>query len=631
MHNKGQSLVELLVAIGVASVMLPAIITGFVASREGRVQQTERLAATALLREAEEAIRVVREAGWSGIATNGIYHPVVSGTTWALTSGEESINGFTRRVTVEDVLRDAAGSIVESGGTLDPSTKKVTPTVSWNALFPSQVESIGYLTRYINSRYIETTEADFSAGTLTNTIVTNTAGGEITLGAGGKADWCKPNLSIAAVDLPKQGVANAISAVPGHVSAGTGENASGVSYAHVTISDADPPVGSVVGTFDGYKTNDIWTNATVTAIATDNNFKEVVFLDISQSPIESGYFNAPGNGNGNSVFIAGSVGYMTVGNTLYSFDTSSFSGSRPAVDGSGVALAGDGRKVIVVGSYAFVAVDSATQLQIVDVSNPANLTVVGQAQLPGGDGVSLFVNETGTRAYVVTEPLVGSATVFIIDTSTKVGNQPVLGSYDAAGMSPKGIVVVPGNRAIVVGVGGEEYQVLNISSETTPAKCGGLSVDTGINAVASVVEADGDAYSYSITGDGTSELKIIEGGPGGAAGREGTFESAMFNAGTSVAFNRLSFSATTPNQTEVKLQLAGSDPVDGSCTGSTFSYVGPDGTSGSFFTAAAAIPLSDDVTGYENPSQCWRYKVFLTSTDVTQSPVVSDVTLNYSP
>lgn len=631
MHNKGQSLVELLVAIGVASVMLPAIITGFVASREGRVQQVERLTAVGLLREAEEAGRVVREAGWSGIATSGTYHPAVSGATWILVSGEEVVDGFTRRIVIADVFRDITGAIVEVGGIPDPSTKKVTTTVSWNALFPSQVTSTGYYTRYVNSRRIETTEADFSVGTLTNTIVTNTAGGEITLGAGGKADWCKPSLSIAAVDLPKQGVANAISAVPGHVSAGTGENASGVSYAHVTISDADPPVGSVVGTFDGYKTNDIWTSATVTTIATDNNFKEAVFLDISGSPIETGYFNAPGNGDGNSVFIAGSVGYLTTGNTLYSFDTSSFSGSRPAQDADGVSLAGNGRKVVVVGSFAFVAVDASTQLQIIDVSNPANLAVVGQAQLPAGDGVSLFVNETGTRAYVVTEPQLGSANVFIIDTSTKTGNQSILGSYDTSGMSPKGIVVVPGNRAIVVGTGGEEYQVLNISSETAPTKCGGLSVDTGINAVASVVEADGDAYSYSITGDAASELKIIEGGPGGAAGREGTFESSTFDAGTSVAMNRVSFIATVPSQTEVKLRVAGSDVVGGSCDGAAFSYVGPDGTSGSFFTTAAAVPFSDDGAGYENPSRCWRYKMFLTSNDVTQSPVVSDVTLNYSP
>ena len=58
--------------------------------------------------------------------------------------------------------------------------------------------------------------------------------GEVVLGAtGGVGDWCQPTLAITALDLPKSGVANAISAIQGTLAAGTGENASGVSYANV--------------------------------------------------------------------------------------------------------------------------------------------------------------------------------------------------------------------------------------------------------------------------------------------------------------------------------------------------------------------------------------------------------------
>src|SRR3990172_3870774 len=73
--TKGQSLVELILAVALASILLPALLTGLVSSREGKAQQDNRFTATAYLKEAVEAVRIVREAGWSGIATNGTYYP----------------------------------------------------------------------------------------------------------------------------------------------------------------------------------------------------------------------------------------------------------------------------------------------------------------------------------------------------------------------------------------------------------------------------------------------------------------------------------------------------------------------------------------------------------------------------
>src|SRR3990167_3628807 len=59
--SSGQSLVEILIAIGLTGILLPALLTGLVSSREGKAQEGQRLQATALLRESEEAIRSVRE------------------------------------------------------------------------------------------------------------------------------------------------------------------------------------------------------------------------------------------------------------------------------------------------------------------------------------------------------------------------------------------------------------------------------------------------------------------------------------------------------------------------------------------------------------------------------------------
>lgn len=632
----GQSLIELLMTIALASIVIPALLTAFVSTREGRAQQDQRLQAVFLLQEAQEAVRSVREKDWTTFATNGTFYPSIIGSSWVLLGGTETINGFVRQIVVSDVRRDASGKVVQTGGTIDPSSKKITISVSWNLPLVSIVTSTAYLTRHNNQIYIETTAEEFNAGTKTGVAVTNTDGGEIVLGAGGSGDWCRPNLSIAAVDLPKQGIANAITAIEGKVFAGTGENASGVSFANVSIGNTNPPSGTITGTFDGYKTNGVFGETNYAYLATDNNFKEIVIIDLTQKDannkyLEAGFFNAPGNGNGNSIFVSGNIGYMTSGDKLYTFDLSSKSGSRPQL--GSVGLAGTGNRVNVVGDYAYIAIDSATtQMQIIEVGNGGrDLTVVGQAAVNGQVAKDIFVNNTGTRAYIVTASSSTQSEFFVIDVSTKTGSRSVLGSYDTSGMNPKGVTVVTGNRAIVVGTNSEEYQVINITNEANPNQCGNLSIDTGINGITAVIESDGDAFSYIITGDGSSELKIIEGGPGGQYASSGVFESKTFDASSEAAFNKFSATVTKPPSTDITFQIGLTHAISGSCDNVTFTFVGPDKTSSTFYTSEGEIPFDNDGYGFENPGRCLRYRAYLTASDASQTPILYDITFSYSP
>jgi type II secretory pathway pseudopilin PulG len=639
MRNRGQSLVELLLAVGLAFVIMPALITGFVASREGKATQSLRLEATALLKEAVEAVRSVRTLGWESFAVNGTYHPVISGANWSLTAGTETINDLERSIVISDVNRDTNGDIIATGGSVDPSTKKVVITIAWTSPLSSSVETTLYLTRHDNQTYTETTEVEFNEGTPNDVIITNDEGGEVTLGGGGSSDWCEPDLTIAALDLPKNGVANGLTVIEGEAFAGTGENASGVSFADVLVSNTDPPEASIISTFDGYKTNDIFGEADYVYIATDTNSKEIVILQVSSTPFtEVGYFNASGSDDANAVFVVGNTGYMVQGDKLWNFDLSSKTGSRAAIDSDGVTLSGTGSKMYIVGDYVYVALTSSgREMEIVDISDPEELEIVGyadidpQGQASGEAGQDVFVNSNGTRAYLGTNNQSAINEFYIIDVSTKTGSRSTIGSYDTGSMSPKGVTVVTGNKAIAVGSSGEEYQVINITNESSPVRCGGLQVDTGINGVASILEADGDVYSYIITGDASSEFKIIEGGPGGNFTTSGSFESRTFDASATAAFNRFNASYVEPVSTEVKFQFAIADAVSGSCNGAAFTYLGPDGTAGSYYFDDDDIYLNNDGNDYDNPARCLRYKVFLSTSDTTQSPVFNDITINYSP
>jgi hypothetical protein len=529
--KRGQVLVEVMVGMGIAAAIMPALVTSFFATRGGTAQESVRMQATARLRETKEILRLLKEDDWANVASNGIYHLVVSGGVWSVSSGPEASldNLFTRQINISDAYRDLSGNFA-LGGTLDPSVKHINISVSWTTPLASSVVADYYLMRLENLTWLQTLVADFTPGIQTGTTITNTTGGEIVLGSGGQSlsDWCAPSLSLATLDLPKSGVANAIHAEVGsgsgsnQILTGTGDNSSGVSLAHVTVSNTNPPIPTQDGTFDGYKTNDVFVQGNYAYIATDNNSKEVVIVDLTQRDLagkylEVGYYNVDGNGNGTSVAATSSLGFVLSGNKLYSFDLQSKIGKREALTNQN--LMGTGSEMEVSGAYVFVSESSGVRpLEIIKVeSEGKSMSTVAWASISDQNGVDLAVNFTHSRAYLGTS----QGKVYILNTSGSYNGvlPPPMGIYDTGGMTPKGVAVVTNNKAIVVGSGGSlQYQVIDIVNETTPVSCGGLSIPSGVNGISSVQEEDGDTYSYIITSDAGSELKIIQGGGGGGGG-----------------------------------------------------------------------------------------------------------------
>ena len=201
--ESGQLLVEILLAIAITAIMLPALLTGLLSSKQGKAQQSQRAQAVALMKEAEEVVRNVRDQGWNVFSVNGTYHPLILGDSWTLASGNESVNGLTRTIEITDVYRDAAGTIVTSGGNFDPSTKRVHIQITWGKPYASSVESTLYVSRYLqNAASTQTTVSDFADGIFSTTESANTLGGEITLSTNTKGKWCSPAFSSATISLP---------------------------------------------------------------------------------------------------------------------------------------------------------------------------------------------------------------------------------------------------------------------------------------------------------------------------------------------------------------------------------------------------------------------------------------------
>lgn len=966
--RKGQTLVELLIAIGLSAIILPALAVGFMSSREGRAQERRRVEATALLQETMEAVRSIRESGWTTFAVDGAYHPVITGSAWTFAEGPQTMGDFTREVVIESVERDDTGAIVDTGGTVDPSTKEVTITVTWDTPIEGSTTAHMYLTRYLdNLSYEHTTQAQFNSGTLLQTVSTNTAGGEVQLSDNNKAKWCEPSFASSTIDLP-DGPPVAVAARASTVSntiandvfvATSPYSTNSAKLAYISVpANVDVPSSTLQGTFtldaskysdpglvpsglgidNTFKTNDVayYTSPAgklYALMATDQPTKEVVAILVNDNTAGTGEFqdstnkifkyqtffntipfnatstgfqdpsaNAAASGGDNNGFdsnptraytnnssyaidtnsgsgtstdcagndkdrhiyynydlavptggtingiqvmldarvdsssnaphmcvqlswdggttwtttkttptlstsqttytlggptdtwgrtwngsdfsnanfrvritnVASSTsrdfsldwvavdvsysggtstandqspfgygattitvnentGYVASGGYLYAFDLSNIDsktastgldmiGCRIELDGfecqpgngtnrkysageTGTSWSttggpahpdtcADGGNIELYATndmypvnaadgntYIFAAVGAGTnpELNIINVTNAPNETSspavnssscgrisggnsgwrrVGQFDFNTASGTeeasnSVFARADGNRAYISSNGTSDSKQFYIINTTNKSAPSflsgspatgPTSGFYQGSGangeMYPRrSLTVLNGQRVVLVGNDGvtngndaQEYQVLNSSNEATPTYCSGIDFNQGFNDLTSVVEADLDTYVYMVANTDVNELKIIQGGPDGRYFETGTVESPTFDVGYSTAFNNFQATAVTPSQTSIGWQFGIADPVSGSCNGVTFDFVGPDGTSSSYYPATgSAILLDDSDSGYENPGRCFRYKAFLNTLDPNQTPVIPDIIVNYSP
>ena len=152
--KKGISVVEILIAVFVISVSLSVLLgmTAFSIKNSTSIKETVR--ANALAQEEMEAVRNFRDGtkwainGLGVLNLDTIYHLATTTdnpTEWSFVSGEETINGFGRKVVLSRVYRDDNDNISQTGTEEDPNTKKVTVTVSWGS---KEVEIATYLTNW---------------------------------------------------------------------------------------------------------------------------------------------------------------------------------------------------------------------------------------------------------------------------------------------------------------------------------------------------------------------------------------------------------------------------------------------------------------------------------------------------
>lgn len=155
---RGQSLIELLVAIGVASLFITGV-TGIVeVALRSSVVGRESQSASYLGQELLDAVTVISNSNWSAIASIAVASSIIPPSSVVAAPELVTVNSvqYTRFFTVERISRDANGDFVEPYDVNfdDPSTKRVTVTISWPGANPLTFTKL--ITRHQNVAFVQT-------------------------------------------------------------------------------------------------------------------------------------------------------------------------------------------------------------------------------------------------------------------------------------------------------------------------------------------------------------------------------------------------------------------------------------------------------------------------------------------
>ncbi len=226
-------------------------------------------------------------------------------------------------------------------------------------------------------------------------------------------------------------------------------------------------------------------------IADNRNGLVVADISIAANPQESGHFDTAGMVM--DLELADSYVYVCNNDKIFILEQSDISHPKHVgfyqASGNG---AGEGVHVAVDGSYAYLA-NGEAGLQVLDVSNPSDPTLVG-GQDTAGLALDIFLD--GDHAYVVD----GENGLVIMDISNPTLPQQV-GHYDTNDIARR-IVVRDG--LAYVGDRFEDLQIIDVSNPMSPTFVGNWTSEDGhVNSVA----LSGD---YAYLSVGSAGLRIID-------------------------------------------------------------------------------------------------------------------------
>lgn len=577
-------------------------------------------------------------------------YPQVNSGSWELVDGSETINDFfTRKIEMEDVRRDPTnGDIVDDGGVIDPSIKKFIVTVSWNKPRNLNIVKEIYLTRYSgNTNWTETTEAEFLDGTADDIEVTNDEGGEIKLAygegegshTGNRFSVFGENDTIQLDDRDKKvsyrftaQYTKTVDKIRVYISNANKNNMPTYRYGLQGDNNGSPDGTWLGATQNGYSDEQYYES--------DEGWVEITLgenVDITEDSVyhlvieyKSGSINA-----GQSITLRS----LNPLNLIVPYDSSDDENLmiRWTEDGGS-----NWEDVNLTPVYMLMFTDTDPEAE----GNPyysANDEQVYGDHFKG----EIFKYEDNTEffnrlsVYVKKKPGEGEGqipeedlNVTIVDVTDPENEQEL---FTGVFISKNDITTdyqlheIPLDPDISF-IEGHDYKFYMHSEGTSQNRSYHIehavnedqSPDNNINyqGLNGKYTVSDDAGSTWNTFDNEDTMFRLSAIADTGYFTEGEYTSSTFDAGTEVSFNKIMWTELiNAGITNIEFQIATNSD------NATWNFVGPDGTSATRYTDpdGGAIPLLYTQGRYV------KYKIFLTTVDNAQTPIVYDVSINYSP
>ncbi len=356
--QKGQSIVEVIIAMAVFALIGAAMVTlvvgGFTALEQGG-EQTE---AAAIAQEGMEAVRAIYNRSWDELRYNQSGVSISSGQ-WVF-DGEgtsDVIGQYTRAITFSNACRNASGDIADCpAAAADANTKKVISAVSW-PIREGLANSARRVCYFMNSEGHPPLNCDWS-------LLSVPDGG--TYNYPGQQDGTKVQA--------QNGYAYAI------INANGGPD---YDFAIHDVSDPNNPtvVGSLaISTQLPESLTNIAVSGDYAYVSSAKDDSELYIINISDptNPSIENMLDLPGSNDAKGIYVVGNTVYLVKEGSNSAkelFIVDADNPASPALLGS-ADIGGNnkgGNEVYVNGSYAYISSPDTNQnLKIVDVSSPSN-------------------------------------------------------------------------------------------------------------------------------------------------------------------------------------------------------------------------------------------------------------------
>lgn len=455
-NQAGFSLVEVLLSSAVFVLLVTALVGVYLYGQEATAIAGNRARAALLAEEGLEAVRNIRDAGFSNLV-DGNYGLSTTSNQWNLSTARDTNGIFSREIAISSI---------------DSKRKTVTANITWQQN-PERTGSLSLTTQ------------------LTNWLI-----------AGDGVKWDRAFLS-GSLELSKKKDSVKIQVSDKYAYLIRSNSTDNFMVIDISIPDSPSFIStiSVAGTptnlfiFDNYA-----------YITSNDNAEELQIIDISNpsSPTIVSSYDAPGNADANGVYVEGTTAYLVRANQKSKeFEAIDISNPTSPAELGILDLGATGYEIVVSEKYAFIVSSSNTQeLQVVDVSDPTSMLIVGSLNLSG--------NNDATTISLSRESLfIGQGKNFITVNITVPKEPVLLGELGVSGNINDISLDLAGNYIFLADQDSSaEFQVVDITTLATPI----LSTMVDITAVSPLF---GVAYSsindrvYGVGQSNSQELAVF--------------------------------------------------------------------------------------------------------------------------